>query len=62
MAGNIGNIYANNALNQRQSIYDQTNANTNATNSFVGAFGQWYGGQDKSKNGGWYLGNQPGKG
>lgn len=62
MAGNIGQIGINNANNQRQSIYDSTNANTNATNSLVGAFGQWYGGQNKSMNGGWYLGNQPGKG
>ena len=62
MATNIGNIWQNNALNQRQSIYDRTNAGTNATNSLVGAFGQWYGGQDKSLNGGWYLGKQPGKG
>jgi len=61
-ASNIGNIGINNANNQRDSIYDRTNAGTNATNQLVGAFGQWYGGQNKSLNGGWYLGNQPGKG
>jgi hypothetical protein len=62
MANSIGQIGMNNANNQRQSIYDQTNAGTNAMKSLVGAFGQWYGGQDKSLNGGWYLGKQPGKG
>lgn len=61
-ANNVGTIGMNNALAQRDSIYGQANANTNYANQLVGAFGQWYGGQNKSLNGGWYLGNQPGKG
>lgn len=62
MAGNIGNALMANGNNQRNSIYDSANAWSNFGQQAVGAFGQWYGGQNKSQNGGWYLGNQPGKG
>lgn len=62
MAGNIGNALMANGANQRNSIYDSANAWSNFGQQAVGAFGQWYGGQNKSLNGGWYLGNQPGKG
>lgn len=62
MAGSIGNALMANGANQRNSIYDSANAWSNVGQQAVGAFGQWYGGQNKSLNGGWYLGNQPGKG
>lgn len=62
MAGNVGNALMANGANQRNSIYDSANAWSNFGQQAVGAFGQWYGGQNKSLNGGWYLGNQPGKG
>lgn len=61
-ASRIGNIGLNNAQLQNQSSYDKTNAWSNFGNQLVGAFGQWYGGQNKNLNHGFYLGNQPGPG
>jgi 5-methylcytosine-specific restriction endonuclease McrBC GTP-binding regulatory subunit McrB len=68
--GGLGQNYANafgtaqgNIANARTSAY-----NTQANNSIglAGGFGNlaadWWGGQNKSMNGGWYLGSQPGKG
>lgn len=62
MAGAIGNAYGNNALAQGQSAYGRANANNSAIAGLTQGFGQWYGGQNKSLNGGFYLGNQPGRG
>lgn len=62
MAGQIGGALSGNAFAQRQSSYDRANANSNLLQQGVGAFGQWYGGQNKALNGGFYLGNQPGRG
>ncbi|MFQ6309924.1 hypothetical protein [Lysobacter capsici] len=62
MANNIGTAYGNNALAQSQSAYNRANANSALYGQATGAFNEWYGGKNKSLNGGFYLGNQPGKG
>lgn len=62
MANNIGNAYGNNALAQSQSAYNRANATSNMYSQMSQGFGQWYGGQNQALNGGFYLGNQPGRG
>ena len=61
-ANSIGNALGNNALMQSNSAYNRANSTNNLLQQGVGAFGQWYGGQNKSMNNGFYLGNQPGRG
>lgn len=62
MAGQIGNALGNNALIAGNSAYNRANSNSNMLQQGVQGFGQWYNGQNKALNGGFYLGNQPGRG
>jgi hypothetical protein len=48
-ANSIGQLNANNAANQTQSIYNRANANSNMVNSLAGTGGQLAG----------YYGNRP---
>ena len=68
--GNLGQNYANAFGRSQQNIGDARAsgylANGQVNSSLAGglgnAFSNWYGGQNTALNGGWYLGNQPGKG
>lgn len=61
MANGIGNLTMGNAMNQRNSAYDRSNAYTNAGDQMSSAFGSWYGGLGKDGQGS-YLGNNRGRG
>jgi hypothetical protein len=68
--GGLGQNYANqfgnaqsNMGNARASGYvNQANTNSSLAGGIANSFADWYGGQNTSLNGGWYLGKQPGKG
>lgn len=68
--GSLGQNYANafgtaqnNIGNARASGYANTaNIYGNAATNISSAAGDWWGSRDKTQNGGWYLGNNPGKG
>jgi hypothetical protein len=62
MSGQINSALGNNALIAGQSAYGRANANSALYGQVAQGFGQWYGGQNKNLNGGFYLGNQPGRG
>lgn len=61
-ANSFGTAQMNNANNRASSYQGQANAWTGFAQGAGSAFGDWWGTRDKSMNGGWYLGNQPGKG
>lgn len=68
--GALGQNYANafgqaqmtNANNRASSYQSQANAYTGLAGGIGNAAADWWGTRDKSMNGGWYLGSQPGKG
>lgn len=61
MANNIGNLTMGNAMNQRNSAYDRSNAYTNAADQTSSAFGSWYNGLGRDNQGA-YLGSNRGRG
>jgi hypothetical protein len=62
MANQVGqNMWG--AAGARGSAYGQrADAYGQAAMGLGGLFNNWYQGQDRSMNGGWYFGNQPGRG
>lgn len=61
-AGQIGQYLTNNGNNQAQSYLNQGNNTAGAVGALGSAFNDWWGTRDTSQNGGWYLGNNPGRG
>lgn len=61
MANGIGNLTMGNALNQRNSAYDRSNAYTNMGDQMSSSFGSWYNGLGRDGQGA-YLGNNRGRG
>jgi len=61
-ANSMGTALSNNAANRASSYQSQANAYSGLAGGIGNAFGDWWGTRDTSLNGGWYLGNKPGKG
>ena len=61
-ANSFGNAQSNLANARSSSYQNQANAWTGFAGGVGSEFGDWWGTRDKSMNGGWYFGNQPGKG